>query len=80
MITDVLHDARESILRYLEDRMYAEEEFPRIAEVILAMDRLRLSPGYDVPPNATPPVLPDDAMTHLKALLKSRQETSTTPV
>jgi hypothetical protein len=72
-ISDVLFEAREDILRYLkdDDGVY-DRRRSEIAEVILAMDRLRLSNEFDVPPDATPPSLPVDALAHLDALLKER--------
>jgi hypothetical protein len=74
MISDVLFEAREDILRHLKDDTGVyDERRSQIAEVILAMDRLRLSNGFDVPPDATPPTLPVDAVAYLDALLKERE-------
>jgi hypothetical protein len=73
-ISDVLSDAREDILGYLKDpKDYAGEEIRRrIGEVVLAMDKLRLSPEFDLPPSAVPIPFPNDGLTYLNALLKDR--------
>jgi hypothetical protein len=53
MISDILFEAREKMLGYLERGHYDDADTRRrIAEVILAMDRLRWSEGFDVYPNA----------------------------
>ena len=67
-ISDVLSDAVTDILRHLEpdaDVILAPEFEPngndwKIAALVLAMDRVRLSPGFDVPPDVIPPELPPD--------------------
>ena len=53
-ISDILFEAREKILGYLERGAdYDDADVRRrIAEVILAMDRLRWSEGFDRVPNA----------------------------
>jgi hypothetical protein len=49
MISDVLFETRESILGYLAGGLYGEREHRAdIAAVVLAMEKLRLSPGYDI--------------------------------
>ena len=49
MISDVLFEAREDILGYLAAGIYGEREhWADIAAVVLAMEKLRLSPGYDI--------------------------------
>jgi predicted dinucleotide-utilizing enzyme len=45
---------RESILGYLAGGLYGEREnWADIAAVVLAMEKLRLSPGYDISPSGT---------------------------
>jgi hypothetical protein len=70
-ISDVLFEAREKILDYLA--VYEREEWPNIAVVVLAMDKLRLSVGYDISPFGTAPKLPDDPMEYLNQLLAERK-------
>ena len=72
MISDVLFDAREHILDYLKCGLYGDEARREIADVVLAMDRLRMRPGFDCPPGLTPPTLPADAIKYLNALLTDR--------
>ena len=76
MISDVLFEAREEILNYLAKGHYGKrKDWTDIAAVILAMDKLRLSPGYDVPPTpyGTAPKLPDDPMEYLDQLITERK-------
>lgn len=72
MISDVLFDAREEILGYLkdEDEYGGEETRQRIGEVILAMDKLRISPGFDLPPWSPPKQFPANGLNYLNELLK----------
>jgi hypothetical protein len=74
MISDVLFEAREDILKYLQqlDCYQDENTRRRIAEVILAMDRLRWSEGFDLAPGAPPLDLPQDATEYLNLLLASK--------
>jgi hypothetical protein len=73
-ISDVLFEARQEILRHLADGFYGEREhWADIAVVVLAMDKLRLSPGYDIPPFCTAPKLPDDPMEYLDQLMAERR-------
>jgi hypothetical protein len=75
-ISDVLFEAREDILGYLDIGIYGDrKDWADIAVVVLAMDRLRLSPGFDVFPDGVPPKLPDDPMEYLDALLAERKAT-----
>jgi aspartate dehydrogenase family protein len=54
LISDVLLETRESILGYLAGGLYGEREhWADIAAVVLAMEKLRLSPGYDISPSGT---------------------------
>jgi hypothetical protein len=72
-ISDVLFDAREEILGYLDTGHYGErKDWADIAVAVLAMDRLRLSPGFDVRPNDAPPKLPDDPMQYLDKIMAER--------
>jgi hypothetical protein len=73
MISDVLFEARESILRYLAAGIYGpREEWADIAAVVLAMDKLRMSPGYDLLPGNEPIKFPDDPMEYLDTLMEER--------
>jgi hypothetical protein len=78
MISDVLSDAVSDILDYLKDDHDYSGDRQQIAEVVLAMDRLRLSPGFDTPPNGTPPTLPTDALWYLNTLLETRRREQST--
>src|SRR5260221_12002748 len=74
MISDVLFEAREDILGYLAGGLYGEREhWADIAAVVLAMEKLRLSPGYDISPSGTAPKLPDDPMEYLDQLVAERK-------
>jgi hypothetical protein len=78
MISDVLSDAVTAILRHLDaDKVLAPDYVPddyvrRVAEVVLAMERTRLSHGFNVPPDFPEPELPTDAMLYLKQLLAAQ--------
>jgi hypothetical protein len=37
------------------------------------MDKLRLSPGFDISPSGAPPTLPNDPMDYLNTLLAERK-------
>jgi hypothetical protein len=76
-ISDVLFEAREDILDNLEEAGFYEGECRAgAAAIVLAMDKLRLSPGFDLLPGATPLNFPDDATEYLEALLAERARTS----
>lgn len=60
---------------YLDYGLYGgRKNWADIAVVVLAMDRLRLSPGFDVRPNDAPPKLPDDPMQYLDKIRAERAE------
>ena len=75
-ISDVLFEAREDILGYLDNGGYGgyggRKHWAGIAAVVLAMDRLRLSPGYDIHPDCAPPTFPDDPMEYLDKIMAER--------
>jgi hypothetical protein len=72
-ISDVLFEAREDILDKLEEAGFYEGECRAgAAAIVLAMDKLRFSPGFDLLPGAIPLNFPDDATVYLEALLAER--------
>ena len=73
-ISDVLGDGQAEILDYLDLGLYGErKDWADIAVAVLAMDKLRLSPGFDVPPGHAPSKLPDDPMEYLDMLMAERR-------
>ncbi len=51
----------------------------KVAEIILAMDRVRCSPGLDLPPSAIPLTFPTDALAYLNTLLAEREAEGARP-
>jgi len=84
MISDVLSDGISEIAQYLEmseggiDAILAPEYVPdpyvrATASAVAAMERTRLSPGFDVPPDAPVPELPVDDWELFKQVLENKK-------
>ena len=83
-ISDILSAAADEIIEELEtlygaDSILAadfepDEYFQKAAGIVLAMDRVRLSEGFDLPPVTLPPDLPSDPLAYVRRLLIARQQ------
>lgn len=80
-ISDVMSEGVKKVLRYLEDdSMYANSR-KEIAVAVVAMERLRLTPGFDIVPaeygGKAPelPTTPEGCLAYLDALLEKERST-----
>jgi hypothetical protein len=77
MISDVMRDGVDQVLDYLKDDDTYKGAEKEIAIAVVAMERLRLTPRFDIPLGFPAPALPTDpegCLSYLNMLLAEKYE------